>query len=438
MMNRYSTLRVLLLALCALLLSTAFAAPKNIILLIGDGMGPDSVYAAGAYKFGNDYHLFGGKEKMTMETLRHHLYVTTHSSNGHGYDFGWAGGNKDYVKTRATDSAAAGTAMATGVKTYDAAIAVDMDKRPLTTILEIAKGRGMKTGVISSVPFSHATPAAFAAHNEHRNNYTAITHDMIFNVQPDVIMGAGHPDGAQAGKEYEYIRKEDWEALRGGNTPYALIQDREEFTRLVTEPRVGKIFGAYRNHFCLKYCGADRSLADPNLPTLAEMAEGALQTLNNPKGFFVMIEGGAIDWCNHAVDINGSVGETLAFDETVEAVLEWIARNGGWEQNLLIVTADHDTGYMNSVQPTGKGKLPTVQWGTGDKPWTSHTNRLVPAYYQGAGADLLSFFARETVDFERGKIRYIDNTDIFTVMNGALRQRDAQAQEGVGREAVAG
>ena len=379
-MRTTMSLRGLFLAICAMLLSAALAAPKNIILMIGDGMGPDSVYAAGAYTFGNDYHLFGGKEMLTMETLRNHLYVTTFSSEGHGYDFDWTGGNWDYVKTRATDSAAAATALATGVKTYDAAIGVNPRKQPLTNIVEIAKKRGMKTGVISTVPFSHATPAGFTAHNESRNNYTALTHDMIFNVQPDVIMGAGHPDGAQAGKEYEYITKEDWEALRDGKTPYTLIQDRADFQKLIAQPQQGRVFGAFRNHFCMKYCNADRAAADPNLPTPAEMAEGTLQTLNNPNGFFVMIEGGAIDWCNHADDLNGSIGETLAFDEAIDAVIKWIARNGGWEQNLLIVTADHDTGYLNSVQPTEKGKLPNVKWGTDEKKWTSHTNRLVDVF----------------------------------------------------------
>lgn len=422
--NSRMSLRVLLLALCALLLSAAFAAPKNVIIMIGDGMGPDSVYAAGAYQFGQDYHVFGGKEKMTMETLSNSLYATTYSSEGHGYDFTWDRGNPDYVKTHATDSAAAATALATGVKTYNAAIGVDPQRKPLANMVEMAKKRGMKAGVISTVPFSHATPAGFAAHSVGRDSYTAITHDMLFNTQPDVIMGAGHPDGAQAGKEYEYITREDWNALRGGETPYALIQDRVEFQRLATEPRVGKIFGAFRNHFSMKYCNADRAAADPNLPTLAEMAAGTLQVLDNPKGFFVMIEGGAIDWCNHADDLNGSIGETLAFDETVDTVLKWIAAHGGWEQNLLIITADHDTGYMKSVQHTAKGQLPLVKWGPEGK-WTSHTNRLVPVFYQGAGAELLTQAAKVADDFERGQIKYVDNTDIFKAMNAALALRDA-------------
>jgi len=420
------SLRVVFLALCALLLSAAFAAPKNVIIMIGDGMGPDSVYAAGAYRFGQDYSHFGGKSKMTMETLANSLYATTYSSEGHGYDFTWAGGNKDYVKTHATDSAAAATALATGVKTYNAAIGVDPQKKPLTDIVEIAQKRGMKTGVITTVPFSHATPAGFAAHSVGRDSYTDITHDMLFNVRPDVIMGAGHPDGAQAGKEYEYITKADWNALRGGETPYALIQDRAEFQRLATEPRVGKVFGAFRNHFSMKYCNADRAAADPNLPTLAEMAEGSLQLLNNPKGFFLMIEGGAIDWNNHADDLNGSIGETLAFDETVDSVLKWIAANGGWEQNLLIITADHETGYLEAVQFTEKGKLPLAKWGPEGK-WTSHTNRLVPVFFQGAGSELLLKSAKDADDFERGKITVVDNTDIFKAMNAALALRDVQA-----------
>jgi len=426
-----TTLRLLLPAICAILLSAAFAAPKNVILMIGDGMGPDSVYAAGAYKFGKDYHLFGGNKMLAMETLQHHLYTTTYSSEGQGYDLTWAGGNKDYVKTHATDSAAAATALATGVKTYDTAIGVDPQKQPLMNIVEIAKQRGMKTGVISSVPFSHATPAGFAAHNESRNNYTALAHDMIFNVRPDVIMGAGNPEGAAAGKEYEYITQADWKALRDGDTPYALIQDREAFQRLATEPRVGKVFGAFRNHNCLKYCNADRAAADPTLPTLAEMSEGTLQALDNPKGFFVMIEGGAIDWCNHADDLNGSIGETLAFDEAINTVTQWIAGHGGWAQNLLIITADHETGYLNSVQPTEKGKLPLVKWGTDEKKWTSHTNRLVDVFYQGAGADLLSFSAKDATDFERGKVKVIDNTDIFKAMNGTLRKPASGEREAV-------
>lgn len=421
LLHRTLTLRALLFALCAVLASAGFAAPKNIILMIGDGMGPDSVYAAGAYKYGNDFHLYGGKQRLTLETLKDHLYVTTYSADGNGYDFGWQGGDRTYVKTKATDSAAAATAMSTGVKTYDAAICVDTKKQPLTTIVEIAKGRGMKTGVITSVPFSHATPAGFASHNESRNNYTALAHDMLFNVRPDVVMGAGHPDGAAAGKEYEYINKEDYQQIASGQTPYFFIQDRAEFRHLITNPRCGKVFGLFRNHNCLKYCNADRAAADPTLPTLAEMAEGTLETLRNDNGFFLMIEGGAIDWCNHADDLNGSIGETLAFDDTVSMVLHWIARNGGWKDNLLIITADHETGYLNSVQLTGKGRLPSVKWGNDGKGWTSHTNRLVDVYFQGANDTLLFSRSQPAKDFERGAVKYIDDTDIFKAMDAALR-----------------
>lgn len=412
--------------LCALLLAAAvFGAPKNIILMIGDGMGPDSVYAAGAYKYGTAYHQFGGKELLVLETLAQQLYVTTYSADGKGYDATWNGGDREYVKRAATDSAAAATAMACGVKTYNAAIGVDMQKQPVASIIELAQQRGMKTGVISSVPFSHATPAAFAAHEANRNSYTAIAHDMLFEVQPDVVMGAGNPDVVPDGKGFTYLTKEDWGTLKAGKTPYQVIEAREDFVKLATNPATGKVFGLFRNVNCMTYCKADRKAADPALPTLAEMAAGTLATLDNPQGFVLMIEGGAIDWNNHANDIDGSIGETLAFDETVAIVLKWIAAHGGWEQNLLIITADHDTGYMNNVKATEAGKLPSVAWGTAGGKHGDHTNRMVPLFAQGAGSDVLLGFAKQVDDFERGNVQLLENTHIFQAMKANLPEKVA-------------
>lgn len=412
--------RICYLLALLLLAAAALAAPRNVILMIGDGMGPDSVYAAGAYKFGAAYHRFGGKERLTMETLKGHVYVTTFSADGKGYDFTWAGGDREYVKKGATDSAAAATAMSTGVKTYDAAIGVDPKKQKLTTMVELAHRHGMRAGVITSVPFSHATPAGFASHNENRNNYAAIAHDMLFNVKPEVVMGGGNPE-APAPNPYEYIGKDDWTLLRDGKTDYTVLQDRAAFQRLMVAPRCGKVFGLFKTHSNMKLCNADRQSADPTLPTLAEMAEGTLETLDNKNGFFLMIEGGSIDWANHADDLNGSIGETLAFDETIATVLKWIEKHGGWKQNLLIITADHDTGYMNSVKPTEKGKLPLVQWGMDGKGWTSHTNRPVDCFFQGADDKRLDKLAKPAQDFERGAVRIIDDTYIFRAIDAALK-----------------
>lgn len=413
-----ASMRWLFSALCILLLTVAgLAAPKNIILMIGDGMGPDSVAAARAYRFG------AGRQKLAMEQLHIQLFATTFSANGAGYDAGWKNGDREYPKKGATDSAAAATALATGAKTYDAAIGVDLHKERLVNLVETAAFRGMKTGVVTTVQFDHATPAGFVAHNVSRNNYTQIGHEMLFDAKPDVIMGGGHPDGAPAGKEYEYITKDDWNAVQNGNSAYVLIQDRTQFRQLPIVPIDKKIFGLFRTHGNLKPRLADGSGADPALPTLAEMSKGALAVLDNPNGFFLMIEGGAIDWANHGNDLNGSIGETLGFDEAVASVVDWIEAHGGWKQNLLIITADHETGYLHSVKPTAAGKLPTVAWGTTDGKWGGHTNRPVPVYAQGEGAINLLNYVRSVKDFERGRIRCLDNTDIFRVMNQQLLMR---------------
>jgi alkaline phosphatase len=417
--RRFVVLGVLLLAAAAL------AGARNVILMIGDGMGPDMVTATGAYRYGPAYHRFGGDKRLALETLAHHRYVTTFADGGK-YDFTWWNGNRQYPMTGATDSAAAGTALACGIKTYNAAIGVDMQKRPVRNIVEIARDRGLKTGIVTSVPISHATPAAFAAHNAHRNNYQEITHDMLFRTRPDVVMGAGAPEGTDA-KAFTYIAQDDWQALTAPTSPYRLVRSRDEFRAVSRGEITGKILGLPFAHHCLKYRLADGSGADPATPTLAEMTHAALTALRHPQGFFLMVEGGAIDWCNHANDLNGAVGETLDFDDAVQVVLKWIAAHGGWAENLLLVTADHETGYLHSVQPTAAGTLPKVSWGTDGK-WPNHTNRLVDVYYQGAGSVALTAATRTASDFEHGAIAYVDNTDLFRAMDAALRAATVKPQ----------
>jgi alkaline phosphatase len=408
------------LVLAVLALATVLAAaPRNIILMIGDGMGPMIVTATGAYLYGTDYRAFGGTKRLAMETLAGHYFATTYSTSGQGYDSTWNGGAKDYPKSAATDSAAAGTALATGVKTYNGAIAVDGGQRPLVAITELARQAGLKTGVITSVPFFDATPACFAAHNGGRGNATAISHEMLLVTQPDVLMGAGNPDSAPADKAFANIRKEDWEAIKARTTPYQLVQDRAEFQALSTTPAPGKLLGLFRSPSPLKACNADRKSADPLLPTLAEMTRASLTTLANPTGFFLMVEGGAIDKNAHPNNLDATIGETVAFDEAITATLQWIAAHGGWAETLLIITADHDTGYLNSVKVTAAGQLPTVAWGTDGK-WGGHTNRLVPVYCMGSGSERFAAYALRLQDCEQGLVSVVDNTSVFQVMKAAL------------------
>lgn len=357
-------LALLVLAL-GLVSVASCAAPVNVILMIGDGMGSDIITAAGAYRFGAAYHAFGGDQRLVLETLPGPYYCTTFSTNGAGYDFTWENGSRDYPKKGAADSAAAATALATGVKSYNGAIAVDTHGRPLVSLTALAQQAGMKVGIITSVPFFDATPAAFGAHTAGRGNAKEITHEMLMVTQPDVLMGGGNPDSAAPEQAFGAISEEDWEAIKAGRTPYRLVQDRADFQALIAQPTGEKVLGLFRNSYALTARNADGKSADPKLPTLAEMTAASLSVLANPQGFFLMVEGGAIDKLAHPNNLDATVGETLAFDEAVAAALEWIAAHGGWEENLLIVTADHDTGYLNNVQPTAAGQLPTVTWGTG-------------------------------------------------------------------------
>ncbi|MEI7832363.1 MAG: alkaline phosphatase [bacterium] len=407
------------LLLLVLVASFAFAAPRNVILMIGDGMGPDIVAAAGAYKYGADYYKFGGTKKLTMETLDKHFYMTTFCAGG-SYDYTWKNGDREYPKSNPTDSGAAGTALASGVKTYDGAIGVGPDRKDVELITEYARKMGQKYGVVTSVNFNDATPAAFSTHNTSRNSYKKIAHDILYVNQPDVIVTTGGLSDKANDIGLKYFAKEDWDGVVAGKTGYKFVQSRADIQKLITDPVTGKLLVLVPGIYPLKPCNADGKSADPDQPTLKEMAQAALSNLANPKGFFVMIEGGNIDKVAHLDSLDETLGETLAFDDAIAATIEWINKNGGWEQNLLIITADHDTGYLNDVKPTEANKLPAVKWGIDNKGWGMHTNRLVDLYTMGKGSEVFDGLATKHTDFIHGEITVVDNTDVFKVMKAAI------------------
>ena len=144
---------------------------------------------------------------------------------------------------------------------------------------------------------------------------------------------------------------------------------------------------------------------------------GAINVLQkNKNGFFLMIEGGAIDWAAHSNMTGRMIEEEIGFNATVDSVINWVETNSSWDETLLIVTADHETGYLTSgtkglkypqnmfLQESPKGVVPKVKWNHKD-----HTNDLVPIYVKGAGADIFTSFADE-IDLKRGK--FINNTEI--------------------------
>lgn len=153
-----------------------------------------------------------------------------------------------------------------------------------------------------------------------------------------------------------------------------------------------------------------------NVPNLATMSKAALNVLdNNEEGLFLMIEGGAIDWAGHANQLGRNIEEMNEFNDAVDAVIDWVETHSNWGETLLIVTGDHETGYLSGSEDAltkvinnGAGVLPTVHWLSG-----SHTNQLIPLYAKGQGASLLRKYADEKDPVRKW---YLDNTELFPVI----------------------
>jgi alkaline phosphatase len=295
--------------------------PKNVIILIADGAGFNHFRAA-------DYYQCGRVPCLPYEGLPAgagfpaKLAITTFPAGG-SYDPNAARDSFDYVNAGCTDSAAAATAMATGVKTYNTAIGVDVNGAPLLNLLERAEQLGKSTGVVTSVPFSHATPAGFVVHNVYRDNYTQIADDMVTKSAAEVIMGCGNPlfdaDGKPRPSQYQYVSSKTWSDLNAGlagadadgdGVPdhWTLVQTRTKFQNLATGPTPKRVCGIAQVADTLQEHRSGNAFAAPyqvpltqTVPTLEEMTRAALNVLDDdPNGFFIMIEGGAVDWAAHA------------------------------------------------------------------------------------------------------------------------------------------
>jgi alkaline phosphatase len=400
-----------------------------------------------------------------------------------------------WLGNTATDSAAAGTALATGVKTYNRAINWTDDDRPLAgrTLAEIAKARGKAVGVVTTVQWSHATPACLGgAHHRKRDAYVEIANEMLEAGQLDVIFGAGNPDFDNSGrpnkhgkepgleealaaaaeakktsdsakpatgkKEEEEKEKETlplpggiaryvggaetWRKLKRGEHPagWRLVQSKAEFEALARgEAPKGKVLGTAEAYATLQQARGKHRRGDspysqplnPNVPDLATMVQGALRVVaQDPGGFYLAIEGGAVDWANHNNQPARMIEEQLDFLRAVEVVVDWVEKHSSWDETLLVLTADHDCGLpwgpdsdksaFSPLVDRGKGELPGLKYNS-----KSHTNSLVPLYAKGAGADRFASLAHR-VDPAAAKRwglsgGYVDSTDVFTVVNAAMQ-----------------
>lgn len=358
----------------------------------------------------------------------------------------WA--SHEYVSEgQITDSAAAGTAMATGIKVNNGVLGMSNYGMEQENISERAIKEEKSAGVVSSVPFSHATPAAFAAHNKDRNAYGEIAHDMI-NSELDVVMGAGHPfydDNNQPvdTPSYGYIGEEDFNALSNGETDWNFFDDNEGFEALANgeveqgarywgTPKVASTLQQGRSgESSTPFAGPRNDVVD--LPT---MTKGALNVLGQDEdGFSVMIEGGAIDWTGHANDSVREIEEVQDFNNSIDTAIEWVENNSSWDEALIIVTADHETGYLSgdnedtdnkwNAQAGEAGEFPSHKWYS-----EGHTNQLVPFFFKGAGSEDIQAQVAGN-DPVRGD--YIDNTEIAKlVLNNWWTSTDGGEDENSG------
>jgi len=418
---------------------------KNVILMISDGWGYNQVLATDYFTDGQAgsqiYERFPTKVAMSTYSFGD---ITTDDDADSVYTAGlWQ--SFDLFKKNPTDSAAAGTAMSTGIKTYDAAIGVDQEFKDLRHITDDFESLGRATGVISSVEFSHATPASFVAHNVSRNNYSDIANEMILDSATDVIMGAGNPwfddnGNLKSSPGYQYVGGQaTWDGLVAGTLDtsdadgdgisdrWTLIQTQEEFEAIQTGETPNRLIGVPQVFTTLQQSrGGDRMANafavdfNDTVPTLDVMTRGALNVLDNDAdGFFLMVEGGAIDWAGHANQSGRLIEEQADFNEAVAAVCDWVEQNSSWSETLVIVTGDHETGYLtgtagvyDAVLNNGQGNMPTLAWNSGD-----HTNQLIPFYAKGAGAEIFKKLADE-MDPVRGS--YLDNTEIVSAIRALI------------------
>jgi len=434
---------------------TAAAAPaahskmppaKNIVVMIADGWAFDRVTAT-------SYYQYGRLDRQVYNRFPFRFGMSTYMAYQQGRCDGWgynpvlAWTDFKYVRKCATDSAAAATAMSTGVKTYGGAIGVDSNGQPLLHAIELAEQKGKATGVVTSVEWSHATPAAFVAHNVRRSNYEGIAWEMIHESAVDVIMGCGHPWFGYSGESltspntFQYVGgAATWDTLAAGTAggdadgdgvddPWTLIEASGEFQALMNGPTPTRVLGTAEVYQTLQQGRAGNRFADPyvvplidTVPTLEEMTRAAINVLDDDSdGFFLMVEGGAIDWASHSNQSGRMIEEHIDFDNAVDAVVDWVQANSDWGETLLIVTGDHETGYLTGPgsDPTwepivnnGAGNLPGIEWHSG-----SHTNSLVPLAAKGDSARAFRWLADE---FDPVRGLYVDNTELGQVLFWAL------------------
>lgn len=314
---------------------------KNVILLIGDGMGLAQISAA----------LYSNNNKLALEQF---TSIGLHKSSS----------ASDLI----TDSAAGATAFACGIKTYNGAIGVTSDTLPCYTILEEAESRGYATGMIATSTIVHATPAAFIAHQPIRIFYEEIAEDFL-KTDIDLFIGGG--------KRYFDRREKDNRDL------YAELKGKGYFVSDYSVEELSDVMLTSKRNFA--YFTADKhplpAMAGRDYLPLATKMACSFLSKRSEHGFFLMVEGSQIDWCGHANDGQLAIGETIDFDKAIAAALSFAKRDG---QTLVIVTADHESGGM-ALNPGSEMNKINARFTT-----NGHTGAMVPVFAYGPSESLFT------------------------------------------------
>jgi alkaline phosphatase len=350
---------------------------KSIILMIGDGMGFEHLKLARWVELGKD-------NRFPLEQLPMQLNVTTRSADN-----------------LITDSAAAATAIATGNKTDNGMLSISPLSEILETILEISYKLGKSTGIVTTTEITHATPAAFMTHVQSRSDTTEISRQIAENSTVNVLFGGGSNYFSTS----QLIRLE----ARG----YDVVSNRSELMETDSDNLIGL--------FAPSHLPYEIDREQEVIPSLTEMTMKAIEILSqDPDGFFLMVEGGRIDHAGHANDKANVALETIEFSHAVDTAISFSKE---YDNVLLLITADHETGGLKILNSTLNNNIPlpnntreenniiriqrinniSVDWST-----TSHTNSNVP------------FFGYNTEFSGFTNLSVIDNTDTFKLMNNYL------------------
>ncbi len=407
---------------------------RNVILLIGDGMGDSEITVARNYAEGAGGY-FKGIDALPFTGQYTH------------YSLDRATGKPNYV----TDSAASATAWASGVKSYNGAIGVDIQGKPHQTLLERAKAAGLATGDVSTAEIQDATPGAQIAHVVYRKCYApaetlktcpqnalenggpgSIT-EQLLDTRPDLILGGGAASFAEAASAGKWKGRTLFDQAKARG--YRVVRTAAELDAVTRADDRQPLIGLFADgNMPVRWTGPqashhgnidqpaitcrDNPARTAALPTLAAMTRKAIGLLKaKPKGFFLQVEGASIDKQDHAANPCGQIGETVDLDEAVQVALEYARADG---HTLVIVTADHAhtsqivgngtrAPGLTAALNTREGGVMTVNYGTAEEGSQGHTGTQLRIAAYGPGAVNVSGL--------------LDQTDLHYIIRNALRLR---------------